>query len=404
MQPHLSIRPVNREVVVNPRYIGAKLGKKLLAPDPISGRPLHQVIRVVEIRDPTSEIAARGIGFDASEIGNGVKKPGIYTHFFPNPNEAEPTALIRERLGNMNTSRSSFDDHPFMALAVVHNELGVIAYTQASVLAAPAMVYWQYGAVADAVFSSLAFGKSINFQAHGIGSLMYAARHTVLEEHLGRPAAGTVLEAEFRGQSTEFAETGDASTLRYTSTRLAIHEGSGAMGIICVMPDGTHIPFWKQPPLNEGRVVDGRTFADGVPYMLHMAFRPADPDQIESDPKKRIPIEMPKPQALALIDGLVKNFRLEGFDQFFVSARRAAPFGVRETVNGVELTRRAMTAIVQAATRVLLVPLSQTKSYFEYAMDHAPLAQQVRSDFEGHRFAQIPLAQAHEETMRLIRF
>ncbi|MFH1520139.1 MAG: hypothetical protein ABID61_00695 [Candidatus Micrarchaeota archaeon] len=302
----------------------------------------------------------------------------------------------------MNTRREIFEDHPFMAIAIIHDELGVIAYSQGSVLARPKMVYWQYGAVADAVYSQMTFGTPVDFQTMGIGGLMYAARHTVLEEHLGAKAVGTVFEAEFRGQSTEYVESGDPSKLEYTARRLRIHEASGGSSIICVMPDGTHIPFWKQPPLNEGRVVGGRTFADGVPYMLNMAFRPADPAEIESNPIRRVSREMQKQQALDLVVGLMNNFRLEGFDQLYVSARKAALFGVRETVNGVELATRAMSATVENAAKVLLVPLSQTLSYFQYALSHRPLAEQVRADFEGHRFGQIPLQQAHDEATKII--
>ncbi|VVC03773.1 Uncharacterised protein [Candidatus Bilamarchaeum dharawalense] len=416
-------KPENRVIVPNfDRYLSQNGIRKLEQPDPLTGRPLGQVLKVVHVLDADSFEARLGIGSDRNDKGG--KKPGIYAlnfDFDKNPDESEPTADIKSRLVALHEQREIFRENPFAAVVIVHEELGPIGYGQGSsfgsrrsgvvgwgqgsVLGSTGVVYGQYGAIADSAQMEILYpgvfksGQVPNYRGCGVAGLLFAAGFTLVEEIAGRPAVGAVYESEFVGQVQAKDGRLDMDAMRYTRTRLHMHELLGGCGIVAVMADGTHIPVWKQPALSSV-MRHGQEFAVGVPYMFNLAFKPADPAA-----PRGVVREWAKPEVRAMLNLLVDNFSIEGFDRYLITERKArAMFGIRTDgpISNVELARRSIMEVVDQAVQILLVPLSQTKNYAEYAMGHRPLEHQLRSDYEGHPFAGMPLQQISHEINRIV--
>lgn len=430
MNAHISnqSKPENRVVTPNfSRYMSPSGIRKLEQPDPLTGKPLGEVLKVVHIRDPDSFEARIGVGSDRNDKGG--KRPGIYAlnfDFDKNPDESEPTADIYERLANLHAHREMFGNNPFAAMAIVHTEFGPIAYAQGaavtsatfdparsgvlsygqgSVLGNTGVLYGQYGALTDGNQLELLYpgvfkpGTAPTYRGIGVAGLLFAAGFTLVEEISGRPAVGAVYESEFIGQVQAKDGKLDRRAMEYTRMRLHMHELLGGCGIVAVMQDGTHIPVWKQPALSSV-MRHGKPFAVGVPYMFNLAFKPADPTI-----PRGVVREWAIPEVRQMLNQLVDNFIIEGFGKYLITSRKAREvFGIKVDgpISNVELARKAIMEVVDNAVQILLVPLGQTKNYAEYAQGHRPLELQLRSDYDGHRFATMPLDQVARGIDRIV--
>jgi hypothetical protein len=223
----------------------------------------------------------------------------LYEHCFPNPDEREPVADIKDRLKRYDAGADA-DGAGFHATAFADKDGHVVGYAQGSTVPSTEglFYYWQYGCVADRDYMKETYGKDVNPRDHGVLNTIHGVNAATLEataQKTGSPALGMMWESEPRGLGD------DASSIQFTDKRLAIHNRAGGRVLMGMTSDGGLVNLHLQPRLT----------ADSEPIALHVMFRPLA--YKEGDEEQRG--SMPKAAAEAMMMGWVDNFRREGFDE-----------------------------------------------------------------------------------------
>lgn len=268
----------------------------------------------------------------------------LYEHCFPNPDEREPTADIRARLKEYPNGANETGGG-FHALAITDKKGSVIGYSQGSTVPSDAGVfyYWQYGCVADAEYMRAAYKKDASPREHGVMSTIHGVNAATLNAtaaQVGKPALGIVWESEPRGLGD------DAASIRFTDTRLQIHNRAGGRIMMGLTGDGELVNLHLQPRLT----------ADSEPIALHMMYRPLKYE--EGEEKQRG--ELPKADAESMMLAWLDNFRVEGF----------AEKDVQEAEADVK-------ARLARCERIVLLPADQVPDVVTLAATDEVLAKQV---------------------------
>lgn len=221
----------------------------------------------------------------------------LYEHCFPNPDEREPIQDIKDRVKQY-AEHPSEDGGNFHVHVFADADRAVIGYSQGSVVPADAglFYYWQYGCVADRQYMKDNYGKDTNPREQGVLNTIHGVNAATLaaaaEQH-GKPALGMVWESEPRGLGD------DAASIKFTDTRLAVHNRAGGRVMMGVDDDGALVNLHLQPRLT----------ADSEPIALHMMYRPLK--YAEGEESQRGALK--KSDAESLMSAWVDNFRREGF-------------------------------------------------------------------------------------------
>jgi hypothetical protein len=231
----------------------------------------------------------------------------LYEHCFPNADEREPVADIKARVKRFAEAPPA-DGADFSVHVFTDAERAVVGYSQGSVVPSDAGVfyYWQYGCVADQAYMREHYGKDTNPRQQGLLNTIHgvnAATLAAAEAATGQRALGLVWEAEPRGLG------GDAASIAFTDTRLAVHTRAGGRVMLGRTDDGELVNLHLQPRLT----------ASSEPIALHMMFRPLKYEEGEENERATLA----KPDAEALMMAWIDNFRREGFAETDVAEAEA---------------------------------------------------------------------------------
>ncbi|MCI0562966.1 MAG: GNAT family N-acetyltransferase, partial [Nitrososphaera sp.] len=209
------------------------------------------------------------------------------------------------------------------------------------------VVYNLYTGVADSKFMSDTYGRNQDFRSRGIGRSFYVIRHGMAEEDcrkLGyaREVSGTVFESEFIGQAKNEEE------IRYTRSRLDIHQRHGALTLMIDTGSGCWITPHLQPKLSE----------DSDTLLLHLLYR-----KLRIDQRLDKITEIDKDLARALLKAYIYNFEHQS------------------TESELQEMRGNMESRFAAAKRFILVPPDQLPDMGKLASMDPMLAEQVRRDY-----------------------
>lgn len=270
----------------------------------------------------------------------------LYEHCFPNPDEREPIADIKARLKTYDRGATP-DGAAFHAHAFADDQGRVVGYAQGSTVPTPSgeglFYYWQYGCVADRAYMQDNYGVDTNPREHGVLNTMHGIAAATLvagAAKADKAPLAIVWESEPRGLGD------DRDSIRFTDTRLGIHNRAGGRVMMGVDDEGRLVNLHLQPRLT----------ADSEPIALHMMVRPLAYEEGEEKARGELPVK----DAEQLMLGFINNFRLEGFPEK----------DVREAED--EIKKR-----FQSCQKVVLLPPGEVPDVVTLAAHDPILARQV---------------------------
>lgn len=294
----VATRPTARSAIDRTigKNLAAALGDQTLEANAANAKHLDRMSGSTAVIAQIEKLPGRLDAIATFKVRDAFK---LYEHCFPNPDEREPIQEIKARVKQFAQSPSP-DGADFHVHVFADAQRAVVGYSQGSVVPSDAgmFYYWQYGCVADGDYMKAHAKRDVNPRQNGVLNTIHGVNAATLNAAAakqGVPALGLLWESEPRGLGD------DAASIKFTDTRLAVHNRAGGRVMMGVTAEGELVNLHLQPRLT----------ADSEPIALHMMYRPLKYE--EGDEQKRG--ELKKSDAASMMNAWIGNFRREGFPE-----------------------------------------------------------------------------------------